>query len=109
MKRAQAIANCCVWLALSLGAQAQQPSTTAQAEAQQGVDALRRGDFATAKQHFSRALAADPSLAEVRANLGLAYYVEGKYAEAVEAFRAALRQTPRSPHPKRSFHLARQD
>jgi tetratricopeptide (TPR) repeat protein len=92
MRYTGAIAGCCVWLLLSLRMSGQQPPAAAQAEAQQGADALQRGDFAAAEQHFARALDADPSLAEVRANLGLAYYVEGKYAEAVEAFREALKQ-----------------
>ncbi len=92
MKAVGAVVSYCVWLALGLGAQAQQPSATARAEAQRGVEALQSGDYAAAEQHLSRALAADPSLAEVRANLGLAYYVDGKYAEAVEAFREALKQ-----------------
>src|SRR6516165_10999592 len=86
------IALCCLWLMLNLRVRAQQPPAAAQAEAQQGADALQRGDFSAAEQHLSRALDADPSLAEVRANLGLAYYVDGKYAKAVEAFQQALKQ-----------------
>jgi tetratricopeptide (TPR) repeat protein len=35
---------------------------------------------------------ADPSQAEVRANLGVAYYADHKYAEAVDAFQQALKQ-----------------
>ena len=77
---------------LNLRVRAQQPPAAAQTEAQQGADALQRGDLAAAEQHLSLALDADPSLAEVRANLGLAYYVDGKYAEAVQAFRQALKQ-----------------
>jgi tetratricopeptide (TPR) repeat protein len=91
MKYAGAIAGCCAWVLLSLRGPARQ-GPAAQSEAQQGVDALQRGDFATAEQHLSRALDADPGRAEVRANLGLAYYADGKYAEAVEAFRQALKQ-----------------
>jgi tetratricopeptide (TPR) repeat protein len=64
----------------------------AQAEAQRGLEALQRSDFAVAEQYLSRALAADPSLAEARANLGLAYYADHRYAEAVETFRQALKQ-----------------
>ena len=87
-----AIAGCCVWLAFAPPVPAQQPSGPAQAEAQRGLEALQRSDFAAAEQHLSRALSADPSLAEVRANLGLAYYADHKYAEAVEAFQQALKQ-----------------
>ncbi len=92
LKRLAAVAGCCVWLALTPPAPAQQLSADAQAEAQRGLEALQRSDFAVAEQHLSRALAADPNLAEVRANLGLAYYADRKYAEAVDAFRQALKQ-----------------
>src|SRR5215472_15650893 len=84
----------CAWLALTPGAPAQEHPAPAQAEAQQGAEAFERGDFAAAERHFSRPLDADSSLAEVRANLGLAYYADHKYAEAVEAFRQALKQDP---------------
>ena len=92
LKRLAAVAGCCVWLALTLPVPAQQLSADAQAEAQRGLEALQRSDFAAAEQHLSRALAAEPNLAEVRANLGLAYYADGKFAEAVDAFRQALKQ-----------------
>lgn len=74
-----------------LGAQVQQPSAEVQANVRQGLNALEHANFAAAAEHFSRALAADPNLEEVRANLGLAYYADHKYAEAVEAFRLALK------------------
>jgi tetratricopeptide (TPR) repeat protein len=81
-------------VALAYPAQAQQPSASVQADVQQGLEEMQRGNFSAAEQHLARALAADPSLAEVRGNLGLAYYADHKYAEAVEAYRAALKQRP---------------
>jgi tetratricopeptide (TPR) repeat protein len=89
MKHA-AVAGYCVWMALGVPAPGHQAS--AANEVRQGIDALERGDFSSAEQHLSRALALDPSLSEVRANLGLAYYADHKYAEAVEAFEQALKQ-----------------
>src|SRR5215471_8265055 len=70
----------------------QQPTAAIQADVKQGVEALQRGDFSSAEEHFSRALQTDSSLSEVRANLGLAYYADGKYRQAIEALELALRQ-----------------
>ena len=83
---------CFLLVSLTSGARAQQPSPAVQAEVRQGLEALQQSNFSAAEQHLSRALAADASLAEVRANLGLAYYADQKYPEAVEAFRLALKQ-----------------
>lgn len=80
-----------IFLELTAG-YAQLPGATVQSEVQQGIDALQRSDFNAAEQHLSRALAQDPGLSEVRANLGLAYYADHKYADAAEAFSQALKQ-----------------
>ncbi|HEY6293612.1 MAG TPA: tetratricopeptide repeat protein [Terriglobia bacterium] len=67
----------------------------AEAEVQQGTEAFQRGDFGAAEQHFLAALKMDPNLpkgAEVRANLGLAYYVDHQYPKAISEFQEALRQ-----------------
>jgi len=69
-------------------------AASAQAEVQQGVTALEHGDFPNAEQHFSAALKIDPSLSEVRANLGLAYYANHQYAKAIPEFKTALQQNP---------------
>jgi len=61
-------------------------------EVEQGMEALKRGNFAAAEQHLSAALKIDPTLAEVRANLGLAYYVGHQYREAITEFEEALRR-----------------
>lgn len=90
----------CVLLLFLLGAPvfAQQTpasaeaGSAAQAEVQQGLDALRRGNFASAEQHLSAALKIDPTLAEVRANLGLAYYADHQYRKAAGEFQEALGQ-----------------
>lgn len=71
-----------------------QAAGSVQTEVRQGMDALQQGDFAAAEAHLTRALKADPSQAEVRANLGIAYYADHKYPEAVEAFSQALKQNP---------------
>jgi tetratricopeptide (TPR) repeat protein len=70
---------------------AQQPSATIRGEVERGLAAMKSGDFSAAQQHFSAALRVDPSLAEVRANLGLAYYADHQYEKAISEFKEALR------------------
>jgi len=71
---------------------AQKPGPDVQAEVRLGMDALQHGDLNAAEQHLSRALDADPRMAEVRANLGLAYYADHRYGDAVETFSRALKE-----------------
>jgi tetratricopeptide (TPR) repeat protein len=74
-----------------------QSSTTAQAEAQRGLDAFQHGDFASAEQELSAALRDDanqPDAARLESTLGLAYYADHRYREAVDAFRQALERDP---------------
>src|SRR2546422_266104 len=82
---------CGVFL-LHASVRGQQPPAAVQAEVRQGIDALERSNFSAAEEHLSRALEADPNLSEVHANLGLAYYADHKYAQAVESFQLALKQ-----------------
>src|SRR5207302_1138905 len=77
---------------LHAGDKGQQPPAAVQAEVRQGIDALERSNFSAAEEHLSRALEADPNLSEARANLGLAYYADHKYAQAVQSFQLALKQ-----------------
>jgi tetratricopeptide (TPR) repeat protein len=58
-------------------------------------EAQRRGDYAAAAQIYQEMLDVSPSSAEVRADLGLMYYLLGKYAAAGREFHAALRERPR--------------
>lgn len=73
---------------------AQKSLPSAQTEARQGAQALERGDFGAAEQHLSAALKIDPALAEVRANLGLAYYADHQYQKAIAEFERALARNP---------------
>jgi tetratricopeptide (TPR) repeat protein len=80
------------FLAVSVPLFSQQAGVSA--EVQAGVVALRQGDLASAEQHFETALQTDPGLAEVRANLGLAFYADHRYQQAISQFREALKQNP---------------
>lgn len=55
---------------------------------------MKQGNFAVAEQHFKAALKMDPGLTEVRASLGLAYYANHQYLQAIPQFREALKQNP---------------
>src|SRR5579875_1667671 len=52
-------------------------------QVQAGVAALKAGDLTAAQRHFEAVLKANPRLAEVRANLGLAYYAAHQYQLAI--------------------------
>ena len=96
MKSRIALWVCVCFLLAAFAAFGQQAGSGAAAQVQAGVAALKAGNFAAAEQHFKSALALDPSLAEVRANLGLAYYANGQYQQAIPQFREALKQMPSS-------------
>lgn len=85
---------CCLGFLILLGkAFPQEPSQfeTLLASAQQ---AQARGDFQAAAEFYRQAVAIQPQLAELRANLGLMYYQIGNDDRAIEAFREAIRLKP---------------
>ena len=84
----------CVLVLFSLPSLAFPQKPDAQGEVQQGMEALKRGNFAAAERHLSAALKIDPSLTEARANLGLAYYADHQYRQAIGEFQEALRRDP---------------
>jgi tetratricopeptide (TPR) repeat protein len=93
MKRQPAACLPSLFLLASL-ALSQQTSPAIRAEVQQGLAALKSGDFTAAEQHLSAALKLDPSQAEVHANLGLAYYSDHQYDKAIAEFKEARRLNP---------------
>lgn len=87
---------CCwvtLFLCLSVGAGGQ-VSQSVQTEVENGLAAMRKGDFSQAELRFSAALKANPDLADVRANLGLAYYADHQYSKAIPELQLALKQDP---------------
>src|SRR5690242_8788012 len=64
--------------------------------AQTGVEAERRGDFKTAIPAFEQLIRAGADTADVRNNLGIAYFQLGRYPEALSDFRKALEHNPNS-------------
>ena len=54
-------------------------------------EAMRRHDYAAAEREYLALVRLAPHVAEVRSNLGLAYYLQKKYDLAAEQFERALR------------------
>jgi tetratricopeptide (TPR) repeat protein len=63
--------------------------------ASQAAQALQNGDYTTAEQLYTELAHANPNLAEIQSNLGLAQYFQFKLGAAEESFRGALRLDPR--------------
>jgi tetratricopeptide (TPR) repeat protein len=90
------VAKCVLFglLAVAIPAFSLQVSQSSASEAQAGAAALKQGNIEAAEQHFKAALKTNPNLAEVRANLGLAYYAGHQFQQAITQFREALKQNP---------------
>ncbi len=100
------LVSCALFCLLAVSVPLFPQQAGASAEVQAGVAALKQGDFASAEQHFETALKTDPGLAEVRANLGLAFYVDRRYPQAISQFREALKQNPSLQTPKSFLPLS---
>lgn len=72
----------------------------------QAEEHLRLHDLVAARGAARRALAAAPELAEVRVLLGRVALLEGRAAEAEEAFRHAIRQAPGEARAQRLLGVA---
>lgn len=96
------MARSVVWLLLalmlgSLGGPrllAQSASDDVQRYSEQGERALGAGNYPEAEQAFEKLRELEPEVAEVHANLGVIYFQERKYDEAVLALRQALKLKP---------------
>jgi len=73
---------------------AAQSSDDVERYAEQGQQALTQGHYAEAEQAFEKLRQLQPGVAEVHANLGLIYFEERKYDQAVIALRQALKLKP---------------
>lgn len=84
---------CCLALCLPSGEAFSQGSEfeSLLASAQQ---AQARGDFEAAADSYRKAVALQPEIAELRANLGLMDYQTGKYQPAIDSFLQAIQLKP---------------
>ena len=65
---------------------------------EQGEKAISENRLADASQAYEKLAQIDPKVAEVRAKLGLLYYMQNRFGDAVPQFRAALQLNPGLPN-----------
>jgi protein O-GlcNAc transferase len=85
---------CCVWLTPACEELRAQASGIP-ALHQEAGEAAKRKDYATAARLYEQILKVDPSLHEVRSNLGMMYYLDRKVPQAVTVFQKVLESNPR--------------
>lgn len=85
------VAGCFV---LSLAVQARQQGVPDEALAEKAVEAERHGDFAGAVSAFEQLLKQGADSAQLRNNLGIAYFQLGRYDDALKQFRHVLAGNP---------------
>src|SRR5579862_7600703 len=77
---------------------AQSPDTaTLQHYSTEGTRALEAGDYKDAEKAFEKVRDLVPGIAEVHGQLGLIYFQERKFEQAVSALRKALQLDPQLP------------
>jgi len=81
-------------LLLAVSAAAAQDSDEIERYAEQGQSALAAERYADAERAFEKLRQLEPGMAEVHANLGLIYFEERKFEQAVPALRQALKLKP---------------
>lgn len=78
---------------------AQGTADKAQELSQRGQEALAAGNYAEAQHAFEQLVKLDPAIAEIHANLGLIYFQERKFDQAVPELRRALKLKPSLTNP----------
>jgi predicted Zn-dependent protease len=81
-------------MALAASAACAQGTSLAERYADEGQAALAAGRYGDAEKAFEELRQLKPGMAEVHANLGLIYFEERKFDEAVPALRRALKLKP---------------
>ena len=71
-----------------------QDNSSAERIAEEGQSALAAGRYADAEKAFEKLRQLEPTMAEVHANLGLIYFQERKFEQAVPTLRQALKLKP---------------
>src|SRR5438067_8533782 len=84
----------CVFGVAALPATPQTPSQSAGQYAEIGNRALQEGRYGDAEQAFEKLKGLEPNTAEVYANLGLIYFEERKFDQAIPELRRALKLKP---------------
>jgi tetratricopeptide (TPR) repeat protein len=83
-----------VVLVLAASAACAQDTSLVERYAEEGESALAAGRYAEAEKAFEKLRQLEPGVAEVHANLGLIYFQERKFEQAVPTLRQALKLKP---------------
>lgn len=83
-----------VVLVLAASAACAQDTSLVERYAEEGESALAAGRYAEAEKAFEKLRQLEPGMAEVHANLGLIYFQERKFEQAVPTLRQALKLKP---------------
>ena len=83
-----------VVLVLAASAACAQDASLVERYAEEGESALAAGRYAEAEKAFEKLRQLEPGMAEVHANLGLIYFQERKFEQAVPTLRQALKLKP---------------
>jgi tetratricopeptide (TPR) repeat protein len=86
--------QCVVLFAFALSVPAAAGQDSAERYAAEGQAALTAGRYADAEKAFEKLRQLEPGTAEVHANLGLIYFEERKFEEAIPVLRQALKLKP---------------
>lgn len=78
---------------------AQSDTAQIQTYSEQGQRALAQDNYSDAEQAFEKLRELEPEVAEVHANLGVIYFQERKYDQAVQSLRQALKLKPSLQRP----------
>jgi Ca-activated chloride channel homolog len=69
-----------------------------------GVDLYKKGKFTDAEVNFKKGLEKDPNMFQGHFNLGDAYYKQGRYDEAMQAYKNSLSFTDDKYNKSKVFH-----
>ena len=94
MKRQLVLGCILVVLVFAARAGVAQENSSVERYAEEGQSALAAGRYADAEKAFEKLRKLEPAMAEVHANLGLIYFQERKFEQAVPALHQALKLKP---------------
>ncbi len=94
MRRIRTVVVCCSLLIALRGEAFSEQSSNFESLVASAKQAQARGDYDAAAADYRQAVALQPTIAELRANLGLMYYATGKDEQAIDAFLHAIRLKP---------------
>ena len=96
----------CLWLTLWIAAAAGQDLHAAGCAMDRAVQLHQAGDLAGAIREYQACIAAEPNRVEARSNLGAVLVKQGRYQDAIDQYRAALKVAPVDLAPRLRFNLA---